>query len=64
MRKKAAVTPHIDGVNGLKKAQALEFNFLTGTTTTNPESMNGWVKSTIFVRLVTIAMSPIAASKT
>ena len=62
MRKKIAVTPHIIGVNGLKNAQALEFNLLTGATTTSPDSTYGCVKSTIFVRLVMMAMSPIAAS--
>lgn len=35
--KKAAVTAHIHGVNGRKNAQALE-NFLTGATTTSPDS--------------------------
>jgi hypothetical protein len=62
MIKKIAVIPHIFGVNGLKNAQALEFNFLTGATTTSPDSIYGCVKSTILVRLVMIAMSPIAAS--
>ena len=64
MRKKILVTSHIIGVNGLKNAQALEFNSLTGATTTNPDPIYGCVKSTILVRLVVIAMSPIAASKT
>lgn len=63
-RKKIAVTPHINGVNGRKNAQAFEFDFLTGATTTSPDSMYGWVKSTTLVRFVTIAMSPMTASKT
>lgn len=58
------MTAHINGVKGRKNAQALEFNFLTGATTTSPDSIYGWVKSTAFVRFVTIAMSPTAASKT
>ena len=62
MRKKIAVTPHIIGVNGLKNAQALEFNLLTLATTTSPDSTYGCVKSTILVRLVMIVMSPTAAS--
>lgn len=63
-RKDTAVMHHIFGVNGRKKAQALEFNFLTGATITKPDSMYGCVKSAILVRFVIIAMSPIAASKT
>ena len=51
-------------MNGLKNAQALEFNSITEATTTSPEPIYGCVKSTILVRLVVIAMSPIAASKT
>lgn len=39
IRKKAAVTPHIKGVNGRKKAQALEFNFLKGASMNSPDSM-------------------------
>lgn len=62
MTKNAAVTAHIFAVNGLRKAQALECTFLTGATTTNPDSIYGCVKSAILVRLVMIAMSPIAAS--
>lgn len=64
MRKNAAVVIHISLVNGFRKAQALEFIFLTGATTTNPDSIYGCVKSAILVRLVIIAMSPIAASYT
>lgn len=41
IRKKAAVTPHIDGENGRKNVQALEFSFKTGTTTTSPDSIYG-----------------------
>ena len=41
IRKKAAVTAHMNGVNGLKNAQALEFDFLTGATTTSPDSIYG-----------------------
>lgn len=63
-RKKTPVTAHISGVKGRKNAQAFEFSFLTGATTTSPDSMYGWLKSTAFVRFVTIAMSPTAASKT
>ena len=58
------MTSHIIGVNGLKNAQELELNFLTEATTTSPDSIYGCVKSTILVRSVVIAMSPIAASKT
>lgn len=58
------MTAHITGVNGLRNDQALEFNFLTGATTTSPDSMYGCVKSAILVRFVIIAMSPIAASYT
>ena len=64
MRKKIHVTSHIIGVNGLKNAQALEFNSLTEATTTSPDAIYGCVKSTILVRLVVIAMSPIVASQT
>ena len=62
-RKDIPVTHHINGVNGLKNAQALEFNFQTGATTTSPDSIYGCVKSTIFVLSVVIVMSPTAASK-
>ena len=62
-KKEIVVTSHIIGVNGLKNAQALEFNSLTEATTTSPDSTYGCVKSTILVRSVVIAMSPIAASK-
>ena len=41
VRKKAAMTPHIIGVKGRKNSQALEFNFLTGATTTSPDSIYG-----------------------
>ena len=41
VRKKAAMTPHINGVNGCKNSQALEFNFLIGATTTSPDSIYG-----------------------
>ena len=40
-RKKTPVTHHNCGVNGLRNAQALEFNFLIGATTTRPESIYG-----------------------
>lgn len=63
-RKEKAVTIHIDRVNGCRNAQAPVFNFLKGATTTSPDAAYGCVKSTIFVRFVTIAISPIAASKT
>lgn len=62
-RKNAAVTDHIVIVNGRRKDQALEFNFLMGARMVSPDSINGCVKSTIFVRFLTIAMSPITASK-
>lgn len=62
-RKNAAVTIHICTVNGQRKDQALEFSLLMGATIISPDSINGCVKSTIFVRFVTIAMSPITASK-
>lgn len=58
-----ALTGHIFGENGLGKAQALDCTFLTGSTTTNPDSIYGCLKSAILVQLVMIAMSPIAASK-
>lgn len=51
------VTNHIIGVNGLKKAQALDFIFLIGVTTTSLDSMYGCVKSTILVQFVVIVMS-------
>ena len=53
---------HIRALNGRRKAQAPEFNFLNGATTTSPDAANGCVKSTIFVRFVTIVISPTAAS--
>lgn len=62
-RKKAALTPHSSGENGRRNAQAPVFNFLNGATMTSPDAANGCVKSTIFVRFVTIAISPIAPSK-
>lgn len=58
------VTIHMFLLNGFRKAQALEFEVLIGATTTSPDSIYGCVKSTILVRLVTIAISPIAASYT
>lgn len=61
-RKKAPVTIHIWGVNGRKKAQAPVFIFLNGATTTSPDATYGCVKSTIFVLLVVMAISPTAAS--
>ena len=61
-RKKAAVTIHMAGENGCKKAQAPVFSFLSGATTTSPEAVYGRVKSTSLVRLVTMAMSPTTAS--
>uniref|UniRef100_A0A2P2IQK6 Glutamate receptor n=1 Tax=Rhizophora mucronata TaxID=61149 RepID=A0A2P2IQK6_RHIMU len=62
-RKKQPVMIHKSGLNGLRNAQAPVFNFLNGATTTNPDAANGCVKSTIFVRFVTMAISPTAASK-
>ena len=56
------MTPHMPGVNGRRKAQGPEFNFLNGATTTRPDEAYGCVKSTILVLLVTIAISPTAAS--
>ena len=61
-RKDIPVTHHIVGVNGLRKAQALEFNFENGATTTSLDSIYGCVKSTCFVLLVVIVMSPTTAS--
>ena len=43
------MTAHMSAENGRRKAQAPEFNFLNGATTTRPDETNGWVKSTIFV---------------
>lgn len=60
--KKIPIRHHIWAVNGCRNAQALEGSFLTGATTTSPDSMYGWVKSAILVLSVMIAMSPIAAS--
>lgn len=62
-RKKAPVTHHIGTVNGFRKAQGFDFTFQAGVTTTRPDSIKGWVKSTIFVLFVTIVTSPTAASK-
>lgn len=62
-RKKAPVTHHISVVNGWRKDQGLDFCSLKGTTTTSPDGMKGWVKSTILVLFVTIVTSPTAASK-
>lgn len=62
-KKKEAVTIHIRGVNGRKKDQPPVFVFLKGATTTSPDAAYGWVKSTIFVLFVTMAMSPTAPSK-
>lgn len=62
-RKNIPVTHHIIGVKGLRKAQALEFDFLIGATTTSPDSIYGCVKSTIFALLVVIVTSPTTASK-
>jgi len=39
MRKKAAVTAHIGGVKGRKNAHGVSFSFVTGATTTSPDSM-------------------------
>ena len=64
MRKEIVVTSHIIGVNGFQNAQTLEFDSLTEATTTSRDSIYGCVKSTILVRSVVIAMSPITASKT
>lgn len=61
-KKDSPVTNHIHGVNGLRKAQALEYNFLIGATTTSPDSIYGCVKSTIFVLFVVMVMSPTTAS--
>jgi hypothetical protein len=63
-KKKQAVTIHIKGVNGCRKDQPPELIFLKGATTTSPDAAYGCVKSTILVRFVTIAMSPIAPSRT
>uniref|UniRef100_A0A7C9ACR3 Uncharacterized protein n=1 Tax=Opuntia streptacantha TaxID=393608 RepID=A0A7C9ACR3_OPUST len=61
-KKHTAMTPHMPGVNGRRKAQGPEFNFFNGATTTRPDEAYGCVKSTILVLLVTIAISPTAAS--
>jgi hypothetical protein len=50
-------------VNGFRKAQAFDSISLAGATIMRPDSVYGWVKSTSLVLFVTIAMSPIAASK-
>lgn len=63
-RKEIKITPHNSTVNGLKIAQVPELSFFTGVTTTRPDSIYGWVKSTMLVRLVMMAMSPTAASYT
>jgi len=62
-RKKVAVTIHIRVVNGCRKAQPPELIFVNGATTTSPDDAYGCVKSTILVRFVTIAISPMAPSK-
>lgn len=61
-KKNIPVTNHIIGVNGLRKAQALDFIFLIGATTTSPDSIYGCVKSTILVLFVVMVMSPTTAS--
>lgn len=62
-RKQQAVTAHISRLKGRRKAQAPEFSFLKGATTTSPDAAYGCVKSTIFVRFVTMAISPTTPSK-
>ena len=62
-KKKQPVTIHKRALNGPRKAQAPEFDFLKGATTTNPDATYGCVKSRIFVLLVTMATSPTTASK-
>lgn len=61
-RKKEPVTHHICQENGFRNAHGLDFFSFTAATTTSPDSIKGCVKSTIFVLLVTIVMSPTAAS--
>lgn len=62
-RKQQAVTAHISRLKGRRKAQAPELSFLKGATTTSPDAAYGCVKSTIFVRFVTMAISPTTPSK-
>ena len=62
--KDTPVTNHINGVKGLRKAQALESWVLTEATTTRPDSTYGCVKSAFLVLSVVIEMSPITASNT
>ncbi|KAF5823377.1 hypothetical protein HanXRQr2_Chr01g0037711 [Helianthus annuus] len=64
MTKKTVVTIHSCRVNGRKKTQALESSFFIGTITTKPDSTYGCVKSTTFVRLAVIEISPTTTSKT
>lgn len=61
--KKAAVMAHISILNGRRKAHPPVLSLLNGATTTSPDVTYGCVKSTVFVLLVTMAMSPTAASK-
>lgn len=63
-RKNRPIKPHISTVNGFKKAHAFDSLSFVATTIVRPDSMYGCVKSTILVRLVTMDMSPTAASKT
>ena len=62
IRKYDPVTHHISKLNGCKNAQDDVICSLTGAKITKPVSMNGWVKSIATVRLIVIAISPIAAS--
>jgi hypothetical protein len=62
IRKKIPVTDHILMVNGCRKAHPFELCVLTAVSMTSPEPTYGWVKSTTFVRFVTIATSPTTAS--
>ena len=62
IKKDADVMHHISTVNGLRNTQAFDFEFFIGATITRPVEAKGCEKSTIRVRLVTIAISPTAAS--
>lgn len=61
-RKNENVTNHISTVKGFKKDHAFGFISLVGITITRPDSKYGWVKSKTTDLLVTIVMSPTAAS--
>jgi hypothetical protein len=62
-RKRTPRTHHIWKVNGFRKAQAFDSISFPGAKIMRPDSIYGWVKSTSLVLFVTMAMSPIAASK-